>query len=166
MIIKKDKNIVIKLTILCILVLVFLTILAYLLGWLEENIKTNNYKELLIFSIAIVVEIVAPTIISIIIILCTKKYYEITDNSIKFFNGATQLFELSKEDIVKMEYVRFRWALLMQFGGGGLNIEYVNNDNIKPSIAMQGQWKKYVIYVSYKQVSKISEILKMPIYKV
>ena len=163
MIIKKDKEITIKIAVLYALGLVFLTILTYVLGWLEQDIETHDYTTLLFFFLIIIGEIMLCIIVVLPIIFCNKKYYEVTEDGIKLFNRTELVFELSKDDITSIRYIRFRWGLLMQFGAGGLHFEYVGNDNIKPTFAMKDSWKVYSISVSYKQAVKISEILKKPI---
>lgn len=166
MIIKKDKDITIKLTIMFVVILVFLTIFTYVAGWLEENIKTQNFNALLITCLAIVGEIIIPAIISFTIIVHHKQYYEITENGIKLYNKEKLVFELNKSDIVRIEYVRFRWVFVGKIFSAGLNIQYVGNDNIKPTLERKGVWKKYILSASYKQVIKMSQVLKIPIYKI
>lgn len=95
--------------------------------------------------------------------MCNKKYYEITEDCIKFFNGKELVFTLNKTDIVNMVYTRFRWLFLLDYGAGELNIEYVEHDDIKPNLVMKDGLKIYIMYASYKQVVKISEIMKIPL---
>ena len=70
------------------------------------------------------------------------------------------MFTMKREDIIQINYIRFYWIFTMQIGSGYLNIEYIRNDNIKPSITFENK-KYYSISMSKKKSKIAAELLNI-----
>lgn len=153
--IEKSKYLRLCLTLLSAIALIFITSLIYFLGWAFE---INTFW---IYITIMAVEIVALMLLYFVLIKANKSYYLITADSIKMFKGNQELFTLAVSNIVKINYVKFAWTLLMQMGAGYLHFEFTDGTGqIKPSISYPNGKKIYSISMSSKQAKQVSNMVK------
>lgn len=152
--IKKDRfigNIVLSIV---LFALIFLATISYFLGW-EYSFST------FIIYISIIASFIVIYILTILLynFICND-YYIIDNNGIKFYKNNRYMFTMKREDIIQINYIRFYWIFTMQIGSGYLNIEYIGNDNIKPSITFENK-KYYSISMSKKKSKIAAELLNI-----
>ncbi len=152
--IKKDRfigNIVLSIV---LFALIFLATISYFLGW-EYSFST------FIIYISIIASFIVIYILTILLynFICND-YYIIDNNGIKFYKNNRYMFTMKREDIIQINYIRFYWIFTMQIGSGYLNIEYIRNDNIKPSITFENK-KYYSISMSKKKSKIAAELLNI-----
>ncbi len=150
----KNKYIQICLSFLVLAALIFSTTLVYFLGWVFEM------RTFWIYLAATAAEVIVVTILCVGLIKSNKCYYLITPESVKMFKKEQELFTISNANIIKINYVGFAWALLMQMGAGFLHLEYTDEtEQIKPTISLPNGQKIYSISMSPKQAKQVAKIL-------
>jgi len=156
----KSKNIRIQMTLLATFALIFSVALCYFLGWDFE------IKSFIIAICVLLALVIALWLLCIFLIKYEKKYYDINNEHITLWQNNELLCELKKVDIINMQYVRFRWALLMQMGSGYLNItcpvEALTNKSYA-SLIMPNGTAIFEISVSKKQAKQIAKLIGIEI---
>lgn len=153
--IMKSKDCRIKIGLLYFFGIMFLTLLAYFFGFRFE------WDSFLICILIILAEFILVFIICFLLIKFEKQYYIIDKDGVRLYKRDKLLFELRREDIIRANYIRFRWAFAMQLGSGYLNLTYPC-DNLKDkkfSLIFPDGKAIHSISMSMKQARKAAELL-------
>lgn len=152
--VEKSKYIRTCLTLLIAGALIFSTLFVYFLGW---DFKWDTFG---ICIGIIIAEMIGLITLYFVLVKTNKNYYLVTNDVIKMFNSNQEVLAIPSGNIVKIHYVRFAWAMLMQMGAGYLHIEYTDGtEQIKPTVSFPSGKKIYAISMSLKKAKEISNVL-------
>ena len=157
--IQKQRHIQFCLLLLIACVLLFSSIIVYLLcigsvGW------EFNFTYTIVFVSAVGGSILLPMIIFLILRALNKNYYVISHDGIKLFNSDKEIFTISNISILRLGYLGFQYALLMQMGAGYLSVQYTEaSGQIKPTMTFPDGGALLGIDMTAKQALQVAQIL-------
>ncbi len=156
-IIKKNKRIIINISLIVVFGFIFISTMAYFFGW---SFDLNSF---LIYLAIISTTTILILFVCVILIKLNKKKFVFTKETVKLYNKNELIFELDTNDIENLIYIRFLWFILFQIGAGYLHMKFINNENIKPSIKFANGDKIYSLSVSLKEAKLIANLLDIKI---
>lgn len=157
--IQKQKHIQFCLLLLITCAILSSSVIVYLLcmgsiGWVF------NLTYTIVFLSAVGGSMLLSIIIFIILRAFNKSYYVISSNGIKFFKSDKEIFTIANISILRIAYLGFQFAFLMQMGAGYLSVQYTEaQGQIKPTMTFPDGKMLLGIDMTPKQARQVAQIL-------
>lgn len=157
--ISKQKHIQFCLLTMSAIALIFMTALWYILA-LRSVDWVFNLKFTVIFFTVLAGDVVVPLCVFLILRAVNKCFYVISSDGIKLFKSDKEIFSISNVSILRLGYLGFQYALLMQMGAGYLSVQYTEAyGQIKPTMTFPNGCTLLGIDMSAKQAQQVAQIL-------
>jgi hypothetical protein len=128
MIINKNQSVRLFLISFFLFVIVFLSLLSFLLGF---EVNSENFS---VFILIILGEILFCSILYVLLKLINKSQYIVSKYDIKLIKKGEIVFCIKIDQISSLKYYRQIWSFTMQIGAGYLFIVYQNQESVTSQI--------------------------------
>ncbi len=157
--IPKQKHIQFCLLTMAAIILIFLTVLWYLLALGSVDWVFNLQYTVIFFSV-LAGDVVVPLCVFLILRAVNKCFYIISSEHIKLFRANAEIFSIPVKAVWNVSYKDFKYAFLMQMGAGYLHVSFNEaHGKIKPTMTFPDGKMLLGIDMNSKQAKQAARIL-------